>query len=155
MKPLDVFIRNVNSEALDSIIEEYQKHFICAPVPLWIDNGTEEEPAPELLGYHAKVSSVFYKNAKEKWPTKIYLYQKLIAKFRNNGCPMHVFGPGGCIDTAIDTEDEATFVRFEIGSDVAISADRKKAFKIYYNKLTELTAEEIAEKGISLDNESN
>jgi hypothetical protein len=150
MRPLDVFIRNVTPEQLEAVVSEYPKDFICAPVPLWIDNGTEEEPAPELLGYHAKVTSKFYAKAKSKYSTKIYLYQKLTAKFRANGCPMHVFGSGGGIDTATDTEDDATFARFEVGKDYAISADRKSAFRIYADSLVQMTAQELSDNGIEV-----
>lgn len=152
---LDCFIRNVSLENLESVYDEYADYFVFKPVPIWIDNGTESEPDPELLGYHVKVKAGFYNKAKAQYPGKIYLYQEVDEKLRTNGCPLHVFGPGGGIDTAIDTDDETTFCRFNVQTDFGLTGDRKKAFKIDAGNLAELTAQEITAKGIELDNESN
>jgi hypothetical protein len=152
MIPADVFIRNVTEEQLVAVVEEYQDHFICRPVALWTDNGTEGAPDPELLGYHAKVTSKFYRKAKAKWPAKIYLYQNVIDQISKNGAPPHVFGSGGCIETQIDPDaDEDDVCRFEIGKTYAVSQDRRKAFKIDSGAVVEMTAQEVSDGGIELE----
>ena len=154
MTRADVFIRNVTEENLAAVVEEYRDHFLSQPVPLWTDNGTEEEPDPELLGYHAKVTSKFYRKAKLRYPGKIYLYQNVVDKISKTGCPPHVFGPGGCIETQIDPDgDEDDVCRFHIGKDYAVSTDRRKAFKIDSGAVVEMTAQEVSDNGITLETE--
>ncbi|MHC4621004.1 MAG: hypothetical protein ACYTEQ_24930 [Planctomycetota bacterium] len=148
----DIFFRDVTEEQLETVMETYPGHFICKPVPLWTDNGTEENPDPVLLGYHAKVTSKFYRKAKAKWPTKIHLYHKIIDHISKDGFPPHVFGSGGCIETQIDADvDEDAVCRFPIGKPYALSYDRQKAFKIDSGAIVEMTAQEVEDAGISLE----
>ena len=152
MTPADVFIRNVTGEQLAAVVEEYLDHFIGRPVPLWTDNGTEEEPDPELLGYHAKVTSRFYRKAKIRYPAKIHLYQNVVDQISKTGAPPHVFGPGGCIETQIDPDgDEDTVCRFHIGKAYAVSTDRRKAFKIDSGAIREMTPQEIFMESVQLE----
>lgn len=146
---LDCFIRNTTQEEMDELYEEFIEYFIAQPVPLWIDNGTEGAPDIELLGFHVKVLPGFYKAARAVHSTKINLYQSLPQKFKKDKkFPMHVFGSGGSIETASDTDDLDTFCDIHINKDYGLSKSSDKAFKIDKYKLVEMTQEEKDEKGI-------
>lgn len=126
---LDCFFRNVTDAEMDQIYEDQRYAFVNRPVTLNLDNGV----ATVQLGFHVKIYSESYSDLADSYPTNFYLYQDLPANFRiNDKFPMHVFGPGNGIDTAIDptSDDQAQWCRFKQGEQYADSYDGTKTYKI-------------------------
>jgi hypothetical protein len=146
MRLIDCFVRNVTAKQMEMIFDEYRLFFAFEPVPLFDTTG--------FLCWHIKVAAKFYKGAKAKYPDKIYLYHHIPEAYKRDGkFPLHVFGSGGQIDDALDTEDETTICAFRINKDYAINTELKQAYKVDAGKLTQLTAEEMAEKSITFEEE--
>lgn len=148
---IDCFLRNIDDAEMEQIYSDHREYFVNQPVPLYMDNGT----VTVQLGFHVKTIPSFYAFASGLYNNVVYLYQELPANFRiNDKFPMHVFGPGNGIDTAIDPDDADTFCRFEQGQEYAIRHDRAAAYKIHNGQgLVELTQEELDEFGIVLETE--
>ena len=115
MKKLDCFVKgSVKLEAIMKILDEYPDHIFSHVVSILNDDG-------KVIAYHFLASRAFVKNAKIKYPKKVFLYSEVISYFDNNGIPLHVFGPFGRIHSTTDIDDESKDVSYKSGSNVACS----------------------------------
>lgn len=126
MKKFDCFVKgSVKLEVIKLILEEHSEHIYSDVVSILNDKG-------DVIAYHFLASRAFVKQAKIKYPNKIYLYNEVISYFNKDGKPLHIFGPFGRIDDTTDIDDKSKDVQYKSGSGVAISAtvESKKTKKV-------------------------